>query len=93
MADWLVVLAVETDEGQGHPARWDWGALLDTPYPVGVATAQEVTDEHAGISLFRLGWALIRSADLADAPASDLRALPLAKALAAEVAKRKGCDA
>lgn len=85
MGEWLIVLAVEAEEGEGHPARWDWAALLDTPSPVGIAAAQDVTGEHAGLSLFRLGMDLIRGADLAGVPAADLRELPLARALAAAV--------
>jgi hypothetical protein len=43
MAEYLITLAVETEEGQGDPADWDWATLVDSPLPVGVVTSTEVT--------------------------------------------------
>lgn len=56
--EYLVVLAIEADEAEGDPARWDWGAMLDTPYAVGVSARMEVTGKPVGLSLFRLGCEL-----------------------------------
>ena len=59
MSEWLVVLAIETDETDGHPGRWEWGEILDTPYPVGVVRAVEVTDVETSDAVARLGAHLL----------------------------------
>lgn len=45
MSTHLVVLAVDTEPGDGDPGGWDWAELLDTPLPVGVVLSTEADDE------------------------------------------------
>ena len=42
----IVILSIETDEGQGDPAKWDWPNVIDSPYPVGVIASVEVDDNN-----------------------------------------------
>lgn len=45
---YLVVLAVEVEEGQGNPSDWDWATLIDSPLPVDVVRSIE-TDERVSV--------------------------------------------
>lgn len=54
MAEYLITLAIETDEGQGNPAKWDWPNVIDSPYPVGVVGSVDVTGLDASVGIIRL---------------------------------------
>lgn len=45
----IVILSIETDEGQGDPAKWDWPNVIDSPYPVGVIASVEVDDNNISL--------------------------------------------
>jgi len=54
MAEYLITLAVETEEGQGDPANWDWATLVDSPLPVGVVGSADVTGLDTSVGIIRL---------------------------------------
>lgn len=39
--EYMIALVIETEEGQGDPADWDWECILDTPLPVSVIASCE----------------------------------------------------
>lgn len=54
MSEHLIVLAIETDESQSNPAKWNWAELIDSPLPVGVVTSVDVTDQPVDTGLRHL---------------------------------------
>ena len=54
MAECLITLFIETEEGQGDPAKWDWAALIDSPLPVGVVGSVDVTGLDPNVGIIRL---------------------------------------
>ena len=47
---YLVTLAIQTDESQSNPGKWDWASLIDTPYVaevVAVVDATELDEDEA----------------------------------------------
>lgn len=47
MSTYLVVLAVEVEQGQGDPGDWDWATLVDSPLPVDVVASMETDDDQS----------------------------------------------
>jgi hypothetical protein len=45
MAHYLITLVIETEEGQGSPAQWDWPQLIDSPHGVAVIACTGIGDE------------------------------------------------
>jgi hypothetical protein len=45
MAHYLITLVIETEEGQGSPAQWDWPELIDSPHGVAVIACTGIGDD------------------------------------------------
>ena len=45
MAHYLITLVIETEEGQGSPAGWDWPELIDSPHGVAVIACTGIGDD------------------------------------------------
>jgi hypothetical protein len=54
MSEYLVTVAIETDETQGNPGDWDWATLIDSPLPVGVVGSVDVTGLDPNVGIIRL---------------------------------------
>jgi hypothetical protein len=51
MAHYLITLVIETEEGQGSPAGWDWPELIDSPHGVAVIACTGIGDEPSDASV------------------------------------------
>jgi hypothetical protein len=61
MAEYLITLAIETEEGQSDPAKWDWATLIDSPLPAGVVASVDVTGLAPYVGIVRLCRAVLES--------------------------------
>lgn len=41
----MVVLVLDVEEGDGHPADWPWSEIVDTPHALSVVTHAELNPE------------------------------------------------